>query len=187
MWRYKLQEDLPGEEWKEIEWHGVKLKVSSCGRVEYSSGKKTYGSLCNGYKTVNISKTNIRVHRLICMAFNPINNPEEMVVNHIDENKSNNCIENLEWVTHRENLSAYHYPGRMKNRKYTNKCVIQMKNGEKIAEYDSAMKASEYIYSDCATSNIRTIYGNIIKVCNNEQKTAYGYQWKYSMKVMEIG
>ena len=67
-----------------------------------------------GYLRVNVrhikphtSKRAIyeRLHRLICMTFKPITNPSELEVNHIDGNKLNNSLENLEWVTKQENLS----------------------------------------------------------------------------------
>lgn len=44
------------------------------------------------------------IHRLVMEAFNPTDNPE-LEINHIDENKENNMITNLEWVTHKENIN----------------------------------------------------------------------------------
>lgn len=66
----------------------------------------------NGYRRINVTignkKKNLRVHRLVAEAFipNPNNLPE---VNHIDEDKSNNHVDNLEWVTASQNQqhSAY--------------------------------------------------------------------------------
>lgn len=45
------------------------------------------------------------VHRLVLSAFNPIENMDVMEVNHKDENKYNNSLENLEWVTSKENCN----------------------------------------------------------------------------------
>ena len=67
------------------------------------------GTTPDGYKLVTLSKdqtkTSYGVHRLVAKAWlhNQNNLPE---VNHIDENKENNCVENLEWCTHQYN-SAY--------------------------------------------------------------------------------
>lgn len=65
----------------------------------------------NGYMCVDMKYKNYRltplVHRLVAEAFIP--NPEnKKFVNHIDGNKYNNCVNNLEWVTKSENSKHYH-------------------------------------------------------------------------------
>lgn len=47
---------------------------------------------------------NVRIHRLVMMAFCPIPNCNDMLINHIDGNKANDCIWNLEWCTYSENM-----------------------------------------------------------------------------------
>lgn len=84
-------------------------EVDECGRVFSSkSGKQKKQTLTDkGYKTVSLYKDgkykNMKVHRAVAMAFidNPNNYP---VVNHKDEDKTNNFVENLEWCTQRDNL-----------------------------------------------------------------------------------
>lgn len=56
-------------------------------------------------EALNECDKTIRLHRLIALRFIPNPDPEHKTqVNHIDEDKTNNCVENLEWVTNDENL-----------------------------------------------------------------------------------
>lgn len=101
------------EIWKDVVNYENLYKISNLGRVKSLYRMGANERICKlhigtrGYLEVNISKNNIRkkvrVHRLIAEAFipNPENKPE---VNHIDGNKLNNSIENLEWVTRSENI-----------------------------------------------------------------------------------
>jgi hypothetical protein len=66
-----------------------------------------------GYVTTVLSKDGQgktrTIHRLLMLAFNPVENSGTLEVNHIDGNKSNNSLDNLEWLTHRENIHHAHY------------------------------------------------------------------------------
>lgn len=88
------------EEWKE---HPLGVKCSSYGRVD-NNGTINFGNgERNGYLRVKFRGKSYSVHRLIAEAFLP--NPESKPqVNHIDSDRSNNRIENLEWVTASENI-----------------------------------------------------------------------------------
>lgn len=59
------------------------------------------------YVVVRVNKKSHRLHVLVARQFieNPLNKP---LVNHIDANKKNNYVENLEWATHSENVSHWH-------------------------------------------------------------------------------
>lgn len=91
--------------------------ISSYGRI-YS---KLYNCLIKdrfvgrGYKivtlrTIDNKPIDLLVHRLVMLTFNPIPNPNDFQVNHIDTNKTNNNLSNLEWCTNSENMiHAYNH------------------------------------------------------------------------------
>lgn len=92
------------EIWKEIDGFDGYYMVSNLGNVKsLKYGKERIlrqNIASNGYENVILCANNIRkgftVHRLVAMAFipNPDNYPD---INHIDEDKTNNCANNLEW------------------------------------------------------------------------------------------
>lgn len=83
------------------------------------------------------------VHRLVADAFIP--NPENLPqINHIDENKGNNCVENLEWVTCSENCKRKSVKGERKILQYD-------KNGNFIKEWNSIKEASENLNINYST------------------------------------
>lgn len=104
------------EEWKIIKDH-PDYQVSNFGRAKsfnkYNKKGNNYGVLLklhnnrHGYFSVSFSEGNKKsrcyIHRLVLMAFKPIDNSELYQCNHIDGNKLNNHINNLEWCTCSEN------------------------------------------------------------------------------------
>lgn len=105
-------DDLPGEEWRDIENYEGMYQISNFGRVKSLPRSRVRGRILklgrgtNGYAIVHLCKKCVQetlsVHRLVAKAFipNPDNLPE---VNHLDECKTNNAVSNLRWVTREEN------------------------------------------------------------------------------------
>lgn len=91
------------ERWK---WNRkYRVFVSNRGRVKDINGKALkIKTTSTGYLAVRVAtKKAIFVHRLVMETWHPISNPEEMTVDHLDHNKRNNDIRNLEWVAEKEN------------------------------------------------------------------------------------
>lgn len=136
-----------------------------------------------GYMLVDLStkKRAVKVHRLIAIAFldNPENKPQ---VNHIDGDKTNNNVNNLEWVTNGENVrhsydNGLNIPIKTNDRynynkeHYTSKKVQQVDfNGNVIAEYFSFAQAARAVGLKAYTS--------IARAAKNENFTAKGFKWR---------
>ena len=109
---------------------------------------------------------NIPVHRLVAETFipNPNNYP---CINHIDENKENNKVTNLEWCTisYNNNYGTRKERGNIKQ----GKPIYSIKNGIK----------KEYYSAGDAGRKLNKKPNNIIRCANGKLKTAYGYEWKW--------
>lgn len=132
-----------------------------------------------GYLHVNLYnkshvKRRFQVHRLVAKYFipNPNNLPQ---VNHKDENKSNNCITNLEWCSNNYNINYgnrnYNLSRSLKNNIKTSKIVLQYdKDKNLIREWPSINEIRRSL-NYCTSS--------IWRCCQGKQKQAYNYIWKY--------
>lgn len=129
----------------------------------------------HGYLQVDLSLNgqgyHFRVHRLVAEAFipNPNNLPE---VNHKDENRFNNNVNNLEWSTSKENAN---WGTRNKKISEKNSKAIEMYNKdtlEFVRSFSSLKEAATFLGKDGGQANI-------CKALKNEGLTAYGYIWKY--------
>lgn len=185
------------EVWKDIKEYEGFYQISSYGRVRNSKDEIiAQRSDKNGYKVINLSKKGTkktyRVHRLVAETFieNPNNFPE---INHKDETRDNNHVENLEWCDRKYNnnyghkieksaaymkangpkgkdnyFSSHIFVGANHAR---SKSVIQMDHaGNIIATYDCARSAAESV--NCSPSAITA-------VCRGEREQAKGYIWQY--------
>lgn len=129
----------------------------------------------DGYYSVNLRKENKSykrsVHRLLAQIFipNPKNKPQ---VNHLDLDKKNNDLTNLEWATAYENTNHANYHRANKSRASGRKPVKQFTlDGVFIKEHLSIADAS---YS------VKGHDGSISMCCKKVQSKAYGYYWEYA-------
>ena len=163
-------------------------KITSEGVVIGKSGKPLNPMDYNGYKRVDlyVNKKHNRmfVHRLVALAFipNPNNYP---IINHKDEDPSNNDVSNLEWCTKAYN-NAYGTRGlrtgkTQLNRADCSKAVVQFTlDGEYVMTYPSAKEAWRKTGIDRA---------HICACCNHykNQYTASGYRWAWESEVVING
>lgn len=148
-------------------------KISTNGKVYSLKRKKIKRIDTNrhGYERVNLFKNgrgkHFLVHRLVAQAFIP--NPNNYsFVNHIDGNKLNNDVNNLEWCTWSQNMIHAYSHGLVKH--LTTKVIQYTLASEKVKEWDSIKEA-------CDALGIS--HGNISKVCCGKRKNAGGYIWRY--------
>lgn len=158
------------EIWKNI---NKEYQVSNIGRVKSLNYHRQNNEKIlkpikarNGYLKVYIKGKIYSIHRLVAEAFilNPENKPQ---VNHIDGDKTNNKVENLEWCSISENVI---HSFKKSLRKPTIKKVICIDTG---VEYDSIKTASDKTGAS---------YNHIGDCCKGKRETTGGYHWKYADK-----
>jgi hypothetical protein len=122
-------------------------KFELIGRLPHYDGKQlSVSKNSQGYSRVLINKKATRLHRLIAERYipNPQNHP---IVDHEDEDKDNNSVDNLNWVSYSENSKkAYHAKTTMKimSEYRGGKAIISEKDGV-IKEHESLRKCATYL------------------------------------------
>ena len=167
--------------WKKIVYDNIETNYSVSENGEVRNDKTNYilkPAIQQGYAHVtiyiNTKGKRVKIHRLVATAFIP--NPENKpYVNHKDGNRSNNSVDNLEWVTASENTqhavnTGLFLPTREKS-------VTQFAlSGEKIATYPSTMEAGR------ATGSSPE---KIVICCQRQRQTHNGFQWRYTKEAGE--
>lgn len=159
------------EEWKDIKGYEGLYQVSNLGNVYSNITKKKLKARIKRYLYLGVVLYNNEVakhytiHRLVAEAFipNPENKPQ---VNHIDEDKTNNMVPNLEWCTAKENANHGTRNKRMSHRVK----AIDIATGE-YNIYKSIRECGRKL-------NISS--GNISKQLNRKIKHVGGYIFEYS-------
>lgn len=168
--------------WKKFIYEGQETDYSVSSEGEVKKDISNYilsQSSQQGYKFVmlliNGCQKRMRVHRMVAQTFisNPKNKP---YVNHINGNRSDNNVENLEWVTPAENTQHAVATGLMNNSR--KRAVIQYNlKGEKMATFESASEAARQ------TSSAQS---KISMCCQRQRETANDYQWRYYDDIQDV-
>ncbi|MGJ3781577.1 NUMOD4 domain-containing protein [Lactiplantibacillus plantarum] len=168
----KANKVVEAEIWRNIKGFGEAYQISSMGRVRsvdrvinLTNGRQRHvsGHLINshdnglGYRQVNLMDTDHKlhamlVHKLVLDAFMPISKAEYKVlsdVDHIDNDRANNRLNNLVRITHRDNLRKAHRMSQIRHA-----CIAINGNGEVVLKAESMTKMSELLgVSQCTISS----------------------------------
>ena len=176
---------------KEYDFTGI-YQISSKGRVKQlaytdAKGRKRKERIMknnidkHGYEqiilTKNYKKNYFSIHRLVALCFIP-NHHNLPQVNHIDENKLNNTISNLEWVTAKTNINHGTHNKRMASTHKNNGTYNKM--SDKYSKPIYCITNDTVYKSACeAARQLNLNKGNIDSCCKGKQKSTKGYQFKY--------
>jgi hypothetical protein len=141
-------------------------------------GKLLRHSLLNGYCTILLSSIKKRffVHTLVATVFIKKRPSRNHVVDHKDDNKTNNNVSNLQWITRKQNIQKAYYTQVATKPKgaghYSSKPIDQYTiKGEFVKSWDSTADVCRFLNK----KNTNNIYDNL----KGNRKSAYGYIWKY--------
>lgn len=187
--------DKQEEIWRPIKTFEGLYEVSNRGRVRsvdrwviYKDGSKHFwkGQILKprqnettGYLQVNLCRDGkqrtFRIHRLVAEAWldNPMGKPE---VNHLDEDKTNNDVYNLEWSTAKENINFGTGNKRRAESQLNGSCskpvqALDPKTGQVVLEFPSTAEAQRNGF----------VSGHISNCCQGKKwyNTHRGYRWRY--------
>lgn len=153
-------------------------QVSNFGRVKRVTTDRILKSnmTSKGYLLVKLCKNSIksnkRIHRLVAEAFIP-NSENKPYINHIDEDKTNNHVSNLEWVTAKENSNH----GTLNER--ISKAISRFKSIPIIATNIKTGKSTDFYGTNDCARQLGLYQSNITAALKGRYKQTGGYTFKY--------
>lgn len=199
------------ETWKDIKGYESLYKVSNFGRVKSLVRKDSLGRNIGskilkssydkyGYKIVSLyknhKKTTLKVHRLVAKSFIP--NPYDLPqINHKDEDRANNKVNNLEWCTAKYNSNYgnrtknniannnYYSDARKKslaNTHENNKKPIYGFKGDRVVWFPSVSNAIKFM-NNLTGKNVT----NISSTLSGKHHTCFGWKFRYAEEVEKSG
>lgn len=178
------------EIWKPVKNYEKYYEVSNLGRVKSLGGTSMFGKnllqrcekilknteLKNGYFVVSLKEKKFYVHRLVAEAF--LSNKDGLpCINHKDENKKNNFVENLEWCSYSYNNTYGSHIDRIKKTlKNNNKLSLKNSRNQKVMCLETGV-----VYRNINEAFKHTGASNISKCCRGLIRTSGKYQWRYAV------
>ena len=142
--------------------------------IPYYNGKPlTITKNSQGYSRVYINKKAVRLHRIIAERYipNPENHP---IVDHEDDNKDNNNISNLQWISYSENSKKAYASNTSMKTMHDSDCrriIVSEKNGI-VKEHESLRKCGSYLGRDVAA---------VYRALNGEWNLCAGHKLTYKL------
>lgn len=195
------------EIWKDIDGYEGYYQISNLGRVK-SLSRKIYKSNGEFYRTktekikvpkttkdgynaitlsVNCKNKTFSIHSLVANAFIVKPNSKDFLeINHIDANRKNNNVDNLEWVTHKENVAHSvalgNYNGH--NGEKNGRCVpvtVYTIDGKKVKSFKYLNQCANWLKKNVIirSNNIQQIASHI-KQRGKHGLPCYGYKYKFN-------
>ena len=182
------------EIWKDVAGYEGFYQVSNKGNVRSVARKDSIGRKCggrvrkpmyhrHGYLQVDMYKNGKvkrkYIHRLVAESFIP--NPKGFLeINHKDESKSNNRVENLEWCTREHNMNHGTLIERSSQARSKKVKAINIKTGE-VLTFNSTREAGRkgYSYENVAKACRGTYKGKNGKLIGGDGRKYKGYVWSY--------
>jgi DNA-directed RNA polymerase II subunit RPB2 len=154
--------------------HYTRYKASKIGEI-YSTNIKRLCRITilpNGYHKIKLKDDNnvykdLYIHVIVAMTYLNYTPSENYVINHIDGNKGNNSIDNLEVITHKDNMK---HSVMINNHKLYRRAVCYTDDNNNIIAYKSAKEAS---------INMGIDNSSILKSCKSDNKTAGNIKWRF--------